>query len=383
MRGYNNDEEMKFDEPDIPPDQDLDLLVIGAGPHALSLLTRLVDPEPDLLTERQRNFTMIRAKNARSKAVVREHLKKRFKAERLKRTLVVDSHGKWMAQWALDFKALGISYLRSHQHMHPCPFDFQSLQVWAEMKGRAAELQPMDQVDRDNCRKAGYFGPYVVPSSQLFLDFCSHLVDSYDLGPLISTGTVEDIRVLDRSNVPRKFEVRLGDGRRFIARRVVCSVGPGPAFRAELPQWAQELTKTASSDYIGTRVKHSSSLTQWLVEPENEQRLADAKVLIIGGGQTAAHLALRVLKCPGSTVTLCTRRRIQQKMFDVDTKFVGDKRPSVLKQFWKLQEPKQRLSFNAALRGGDPCLATSTRSLWSLPPSLLLPADYSLCRRQK
>ena len=29
----------------------LDLCVIGAGPHALSLLTRLVDDEPDLLTE--------------------------------------------------------------------------------------------------------------------------------------------------------------------------------------------------------------------------------------------------------------------------------------------------------------------------------------------
>ena len=58
----------------------LDLLVIGAGPHALSLLARLVDDEPDLLTESQRTFTMSKARHAKPKEVVREHLKRRFDA---------------------------------------------------------------------------------------------------------------------------------------------------------------------------------------------------------------------------------------------------------------------------------------------------------------
>ena len=120
----------------------LDLLVIGAGPHALSLLARLVDDEPDLLTESQRTFTMSKARHAKPKEVVREHLKRRFDAvQKLQKTLVVDSHGNWMAQWAADFKALGIEYLRSHQHMHPDPFDFQALQVWAEGQGRTKELK--------------------------------------------------------------------------------------------------------------------------------------------------------------------------------------------------------------------------------------------------
>lgn len=335
-----------------PQVDELDLLVIGAGPHALSLLTRLTDDSPDLLTESERTLTMSKAKNAKSKAVVRDHLKKNFDAPtRLPRTMVVDSHGEWLAQWEKDFMALGIEYLRSHQHMHPCPFDFQSLQVYAEWKGRTKELKPMKQVDRDACRKAGYYGPFVVPSSKLFSDFCHSLVERYGLGPLVSKGSVEDIRVIEGA-YPRMFEVRLGDGRRFHARRVVCSVGPGPAFRAELPRWADELAATAPDSGSELRVKHSSMLSDWLLKAENERRLAGAKVLIIGGGQTAAHLSLRVLQYAGSSVTLCTRRRIQKKMFDVDLRFIGDKRPNVLKQFWKLQEPKQRFCFNAALRGG-------------------------------
>ena len=39
----------------------LDLLVIGAGPHALSLLTRLIDDDPDLLTEKERMHVVKKA----------------------------------------------------------------------------------------------------------------------------------------------------------------------------------------------------------------------------------------------------------------------------------------------------------------------------------
>eukprot|EP00606_Chrysophyceae_sp_TOSAG23-5_P000969 GSChrysophyteH2.ASY1.ANO1.1359.1 assembled CDS len=278
---------------------DLDLLVIGAGPHALSLLTRLVDDEPDILTEKERSFIMSKPKNARSKAAVRSHLKKSYEAsEILPKTLVVDTYGYWMAQWNQDFKALGISHLRSHEHMHPDPFDFQALQVWAEEQGRGGELKPMEHVSCCECRKAGYYGPFVVPGSQLFLDFCNSLVDRY---------------------------VRLSDGRCITSRRVVCALGPGPAFqgmRAELPFWAHDL---ATSFGI---------------------------VLIIGGGQTAAHLA-HVALHHGSSVTICSRKRIRQKMFDVDVKFVGDKRPKMLKQFWNLKDSGKRYDFNAAIRGDE------------------------------
>ena len=347
----------------------LDLLVIGAGPHALSLLTRLVDDEPDLLSEKERVFTMSKAKHMVPKAIVRGHLKKRFDAAaKLPRTMVVDTHGQWMAQWAADFEALGIKYLRSHEHLHPCPYNFQSLTVWAEWQKRTGELKAMEQVDRDESRKAGFYGPFVVPSSRLFLDFCQSLVDRYGLASLINRGTVEDIRIIDDGSMtPRKFQVRLHDGRCLTARRVVCAMGPGPAFqgmRTELPRWAEGLTAIEQDtdcdqpqveregEVAAPRVQHSSLLTGWLRDPANKNSLAGARILIIGGGQTAAHLALLGLQQPGSWVTLCSRRRITKKMFDVDLVFAGEKRPKVLKQFWNLQEPKERVDFNAALRGG-------------------------------
>ena len=77
-------------------DEDLDLLVIGAGPHALSMLTRMIADEPDLLAERERVWLMHKAgTRARSHAAVKKQLKKHYKAEEaLPRTLVVDTHGR-------------------------------------------------------------------------------------------------------------------------------------------------------------------------------------------------------------------------------------------------------------------------------------------------
>ena len=227
---------------------ELDLLVIGAGPHALSLLTRMIADEPDLLTERERVWLMHKAgTRARSHAAVKKELKKRYHAsEALPRTLVVDTHGRWMAQWAADFAALDIRHTRSHADMHPCPFDFQSLRVWATAQHREDELEPMRHIDRDASRKAGYAGPYQLPGTRLFLDFCASLVERYGLAPLVSQGTVQDVRAVEAVAAPpsSRFEVRLADGRLFLARRVVCAMGPGPAFqgmRATLPWWAEDL----------------------------------------------------------------------------------------------------------------------------------------------
>ena len=124
---------------DVP---ELDLLIIGAGPHALSLLCRLVDDDPDLLSEKERTRIMHKAgTRARPHKTVQKHLKRRFDgAAALQRTVVIDHHGAWMAQWKRDFGALGIRHTRSHADLHPCPYDFQSLRVWAEMKHREPEM---------------------------------------------------------------------------------------------------------------------------------------------------------------------------------------------------------------------------------------------------
>ena len=178
------------------PAAPLDLVVVGAGPHSLSLLTRLADDEPDLMTEAERGKMMLRHKTMRPHSAVRRHLKKCFDPkERLPRTVVVDSNGGWMSQWSKDFKALGIDILRSHVNLHPEPFDFQSLVVWAARERRESELLQMGHVDREACRRAGFYGPFELPGTRLFLDFCADLVDRYGLDSLLMKGTVVDVKL--------------------------------------------------------------------------------------------------------------------------------------------------------------------------------------------
>ncbi|EOD12148.1 hypothetical protein EMIHUDRAFT_213942 [Emiliania huxleyi CCMP1516] len=183
-------------------EESLRVAVIGSGPHALSLLCRVVDDDADLLDEAERTRVAAKAgSRARSHAEVRKALQRRFvdAAAHLAGVAVFDSGGEWMGQWRRDFSALEIEHCRSHSDLHPCPHDFQSLRVWAEKHKRELEMWHMAYLDRGAARAAGFSGPYALPGTRLFLDFCASLV-----------------------------------------ARVVCAMGPGPMFagmRANLPWW--------------------------------------------------------------------------------------------------------------------------------------------------
>ncbi len=336
----------------------LDLCVIGAGPHALSLLTRLVDDEPDLLTEAERTRIMHKAgSRGRSHAAVRKHLQKKYDgASALSRTAVIDAHGRWMAQWEADFAALGIEHTRSHADLHPCPFDFASLRAFAEAKKRTSQLWHMQYIDREAARAAGYGGPYSLPGTELFREFCASLVERYGLAPLVRRGTVVGIRAVPGAaeggpgadGGACTFELTLDDGSVVAARRVVCAMGPGPAFqgmRATLPWWVEDLaaelaaappSADPSAGCAGVaaaaRLQHSSQLSVWLraAPPSgaNEDAAADAspsgglrprpelrgsRVLVVGGGQTSGHLSLLALRSGAASVTLAARRPITRK----------------------------------------------------------------------
>lgn len=344
-------------------DELLDLVVIGAGPHALSLLGRLATSKPDLLSEAER-VQIMRRHGARSRpySAVKAEFKRRYKA--LPRTVVVDTHGRWMAQWALDFEALGIRHLRSHADLHPCPFDFQSLRVWALAQGRDDEFQDMPHLDREQYRKAGFGAPYLLPSTKLFLDFCESIVERFGLAELVRRGTVVDVQIIE-DDESCLFHVHLAGGQVLRARRVVCAMGPGHAFRASRhvqPWWVDELAgslSAASSPPCGgkdmvppvERLQHSSLLTTFLRSPDADRAIAGSRVLVVGGGQTAAHLALVALRHAASSVTIASRRKLTCKPFDVDLALVGDRRAAELRKFWRL-ELDDRFRAISAIRGG-------------------------------
>ena len=96
-------------------------------------------------------------------------------------------------------------------------------------------------------------------------------------------------------------------------------------------------------------MQHASTLTRWLLT--NKEKVVGKRVLIVGGGQTSAHLARLAVKNGAENVTYCSRRPVTRKPFDIDVDCMGDKRPDMLKKFSKMNG-EERLAFNKKMRGG-------------------------------
>eukprot|EP00882_Tetradesmus_deserticola_P031156 GHRQ01035221.1.p1 GENE.GHRQ01035221.1~~GHRQ01035221.1.p1 ORF type:complete len:130 (+),score=23.58 GHRQ01035221.1:196-585(+) len=100
-----------------------DVLFVGAGPHCLTTLLRLLEPDSDTLVDQPTRTTT-------PKARVRQYWHKQRSDPRYKQAVtewlrqhvaVVDPCGSWMGRWQQQFKALQIRHLRSSFAVHPDP----------------------------------------------------------------------------------------------------------------------------------------------------------------------------------------------------------------------------------------------------------------------
>ena len=120
-----------------------ELIVIGSGPHALSLVLRLLEPDADFLSDKERHLQAEYRDRMRPDRDVIQHVRnlargpratlrqprKKCKKKRLvkeeasappplslekvqKDVLVVDKCGGWMSCWKTNFKHIGITKLR-------------------------------------------------------------------------------------------------------------------------------------------------------------------------------------------------------------------------------------------------------------------------------
>lgn len=157
---------------------DVDLLIVGAGPQALTLATYLQERAPECST----------------------------------RTVVADPDD-WLTAWDRQFAALGIPMLRSScvHHPHPEPY---ALLRFAREHGRAREFH--DDIGR--------------PSTALFRHFCGTLIQRLGSGRV-----AQSVRRL--SPVDGGVDVELADRSVVRAARVVVATNPT---RPALPSWAWE-----------------------------------------------------------------------------------------------------------------------------------------------
>ena len=210
--------------------------------------------------------------------------------------LVFDPSETWMNQWQQQFSAQQIPCLRSPAVHHPDPNPHQ-LRTFAEH--RHNELFP----------------PYDRPGTKLFNDFCHEVINRWKLKDKVYPAKVIQILPIKRASRPR-FQLVLNTGETIITRRVVLATGSG---KVQLPNWVEKIT----SDYPNDKLCHSQQVNL------NQLNLTGEKILIIGGGLTSGHLAKGAMNL-GATVTLMTRKQLQEKIFDADPGWLG---PKYLKDF--------------------------------------------------
>ena len=367
-----------------------ELIIIGSGPHALSLLLRLLEPDPDFLTDEVRHRKAEYKKYMRPFSEVIRHTKilsrglttlkpKKTKNKKknnetneippplsLQRVLgsvqVVDAHGDWLASWKKNFKAIGIPQLRSLVNAHADPFDHRSLEYFAEVNGRDDELVTLEDLTQ---RDKSFSGPYQVPTTSLFNDFHDALIKSYGINDVVKKGEVLSITPRkDPKNDESIFELKICNGEKgtttIRSRRCVCALGP--AFNPCKFSWEKELENEVGDECeeIKKKILKSSEIIQWLSynnlkdQEENGEGVKDQRLLIVGGGITSVQLVLRALKSSFfKNIFFIQRSQALQRHFDVENKWMGPKRGKLLENFYAMQMDDRSNLLRNARKGGS------------------------------
>ncbi|TSY13817.1 Pirin [Bagarius yarrelli] len=258
----------------------LDVLIVGAGPHALILATLLVNPQQHV--------------NSSNAEILQG---------------VVDSYGEWASLWKSQFTALNIPHLRSHMLVHTNPLNKKALQEFVLKEDRLAELHSLPErvyiQDENAFFNDGRLGKqnrkllsatqglqknlyFSLPGTQLSVDFFKEQVRSYNLDCVLLKGTVDKITPIlsGKEKKVEFFRVNLDTGETLEAKRVVLATGPTREHNGKYPS-------------VGPpSVCHRNQ-----------------RVMVIGGGLSSAHIISMAMQQGASQVTWVLRKHVQQ--FDV------------------------------------------------------------------
>jgi hypothetical protein len=226
--------------------------------------------------------------------------------------VVVDPTGGWLEAWEHSFAAYAIESLRSPGVHHPGS-DPSALSSWSQANGR---------------RSTAAYGQ---PFADAFSGFCGDLVRAHGLA-----GAVVPKRALLLSAGDGTGVSVLLDGHTLVeAERAVLATNPG---RRRIPGWVDDLLPRP-----GGVVAHAADVDLRRFEP-------GGVVLVVGGGLTAAHLALGALERGADRVHLLVRRSLRISTFDTDPGWLG---PKELDPFARLSPAERADAVLAARDGGS------------------------------
>lgn len=235
------------------------LVIAGAGPHALTLSCQLLQKRPALR----------------------------------RRLRVFDPSGRWLQRWQDQLHRCAIPWLRSPSPHHPHP-NPHALRRFAQEQQRSGELE----------------GPYGLPHTNLFADFCRQVERDFRLEQQVEAAAVVELQLGPSPRAP--LTLGLSDGTLLQTRRLVVATGTGSPV---LPPWVAAV----GNSHPPQALQHSASIDLHCCPG-----LAGQRLLIVGGGLTSGHLALGALRL-GASVTLLCRRQLRQQPFDADPGWLGPK----------------------------------------------------------
>ena len=246
------------------------------------------------------------------------------------RIRIVDPGDRLLAHWRNSTAATGMTHLRSPS-VHHLGLDHSDLQRFAGKR---------------RSQRSGLFRlPFERPALSLFNAHCDHVETTFKLAGLHVKN-----RAVRCSIAEDKVTVQLDDGSELEAKHLVLAIGS-----SEQPRWPQWAPQS------NPHVHHifEPGFDDWPTAPET--------VLVVGGGISAGHVVLRLLK-EGHQVHHVSRHGLRQHQFDSDPGWLGWK-------YRKIFSREQNIEKRRAV-------ITEARHRGSVPPDVARPLRRAIAREQ-
>lgn len=209
-------------------------------------------------------------------------------AVRSQQLRLIDPHHALLQRWHMCTATTGMKFLRSPvvHHLDLSPWSLKQYAKKYKNKGG----------------RSRFTAPYDRPSLQMFNEHCQHVIKSFKLDELHISARALNCQI-DCDGV----SVQLSTSEEVCARRVVLALGASEELA--WPEWAPT---------SHPKVQHIFGLesNEWPTSPE--------RVAVIGGGISAAQVALRLTQ-EGHQVDLVSRHPLREHQFDSDPGWLGSK----------------------------------------------------------
>ncbi|MDG1088330.1 FAD/NAD(P)-binding protein [Ilumatobacter sp.] len=223
---------------------------------------------------------------------------------------VLDPSGEWLSGWNAQFARAEIEMLRSPVVHHPAPDPYALY----------------DYINKHDLPRSGF--AYDLPTRAAFSEFCQSLITDAALDAPLASAPAS---ILSRDNA-LTIEAR---DMTISARHLV--VATNPHWR-KIPDWVWPLAGQHPD-----LVRHGSDIDLSAMATLTGQRIA-----IIGGGLSAAHLAIGAA-LRGASVQLMIRHTLNVRAFDTAPGWLG---PKYLDGFEAEANPNRRLATVQRVRSG-------------------------------